>query len=184
MQRNGARRLAKLATADLTYPEVGATRDGSLPVGYGHVLRDVVIGTGRTTFQRVADGLFGWDMHRAAGFTVASSGRRAMPGTVVILRVAPAIAGFRIPCRVVYLVDEQDRQGFAYGTLPGHPEQGEEAFLVTITDEQVRFRIRAFSRPAWLLARFGGPFTRMVQEYATDRYVHAARRISEAGAEG
>jgi uncharacterized protein (UPF0548 family) len=147
------------------------------------VHRDVVIGAGRTAFQRAADGLFGWHMHRTAGFAVASSGQRAMPGTVVILRAGPAVAGLTIPCRVVYVVEEADRRGFAYGTLPGHPEQGEEAFLVSIAGNQVRFGIRAFSRPAWLLARAGGPFTRVIQQYATDRYVQAARRISERGAE-
>ena len=28
----------------------------------------------------------------------------------------------RAPCRVVYVIDEPDVRGFAYGTLPGHPE--------------------------------------------------------------
>jgi uncharacterized protein (UPF0548 family) len=31
-----------------------------------------------------------------------------------------------VPCRVVYVVDEPRRAGFAYGTLPGHPEIGGE----------------------------------------------------------
>jgi uncharacterized protein (UPF0548 family) len=81
---------------------------------------------------------------------------------------------------VVYTITEADRRGFAYGTLPGHPERGEEAFLVTITDgTDVHFRIRAFSRPATLPARLGGPLTRLAQQYATDRYVKAARRIAQ-----
>src|SRR6185437_5201550 len=61
-----------------------------------------------------------------------------------------------------------------------HPEQGEEAFLVDLTDEgEVRLRIRAFSRPASLLARAGGPVTRLIQQYATDRYVRAIRRLAQ-----
>lgn len=36
----------------------------------------------------------------------------------------------RAPCRVVYTVTESRRRGFAYGTLPGHPECGEEAFVI------------------------------------------------------
>jgi uncharacterized protein (UPF0548 family) len=99
---------------------------------------------------------------------------------VVLLRAGPAVAGLRIPCRVVYTISEADRRGFAYGTLPGHPEQGEEAFLVTITGgTEVHFRIRAFSRPATLPARLGGRLTRLVQQYATDRYVKAACRIAQ-----
>ena len=68
------------------------------------------------------------------------------------------------PCPVVYVIDEEDRRGFAYGTLPGHPESGEEAFIVQIADdEEVTATIKAFSRPASLLARIGGPVTRRVQ---------------------
>eukprot|EP00913_Durusdinium_trenchii_P005672 g5290.t1 len=33
-------------------------------------------------------------------------------------------------CRIVEVVDEADRRGFAYGTLPAHGETGEECFLV------------------------------------------------------
>jgi uncharacterized protein (UPF0548 family) len=86
-----------------------------------------------------------------------------------------------IPCRVIYTIEEADRRGFAYGTLPGHPEQGEDAFIVLMTDTgQVRIEVRAFSRPASLLARSGGPVTRMVQQYATDRYLNAIRDLAHA----
>lgn len=164
--------------AELTYPEVGASRDDPLPAAYGHVRRDVTLGHGQAVFERAVDGLFGWQMHRDAGLGVISTKERAAPGADVILRAGP----LRIPCRVVYTVDEPNRRGFAYGTLPGHPEQGEEAFLVDLTDEgEVRFRIRAFSRPASLMARAGGPLTRLIQQYATDRYVRAIRRLSQQG---
>jgi len=177
--RDATGRLRELADADPTYPEIGATRDVRLPGGYGHVFRDVRIGTGRVVFRQTVDRLLCWDVHRAAGLAVAGSGRRAEQGEVVLLRAGPAVAGLRIPCRVVYTVNEADRQGFAYGTLPGHPEQGEEAFLITITgDADVHFQIRAFSRPATLPARLGGPLTRQLQQYATDRYVKAAHRVA------
>jgi uncharacterized protein (UPF0548 family) len=64
--------------------------------------------------------------------TVAGTENRAVPGAVVLLRAG----GLRIPCRVVYTVSEADRQDFAYGTLPGHPEQGEEAFVVTMAEQR------------------------------------------------
>ena len=50
----------------------------------------------------------------------------AAVGSEVIVHLGPVQA----PCRVVYVVDEPDRRGFAYGTLPGHAESGEELFLV------------------------------------------------------
>ena len=158
----------------LTYPEVGATRAAVLPPGYHHAFRDVPLGSGPAVFRRVADGLSGWDVHRGAGLGVRALAPAA-PGVEVTLRFVTV----RIPCRVVYTVEEEDCRGFAYGTLPGHPEQGEEVFLVTMSaDGEVRFQIRAFSRAASMLARCGGPLTRQVQRYVTDRYVRAAREIA------
>jgi uncharacterized protein (UPF0548 family) len=168
-----------LATADLTYSEVGATRAVRLPAGYDHVLRDVVVGNGSGAFEAAADGLFTWRMHREAGLATVGPAARAVSGTTVVLRAGPAWLHLDIPCRVVYSVEEADRRGFAYGTLPGHPERGEEAFEVRLGDTGVvHFRIRAFSRPASLLARAGGPLTRRVQSYATDRYISAMRNLA------
>ena len=55
--------------------------------------------------------------------------------------------------------------GFAYGTLPGHPENGEEAFVVSMSPDQVvRFEIQAFSRPGGPLVRLVGPIGRGMPE--------------------
>jgi uncharacterized protein (UPF0548 family) len=178
---DATRRLAALASAGLTYDQPGATREDDLPAGYGHVRRDVSIGRGRAAFDRAAEGLMSWQMHRGAGLAVAASAPRAAPGVLVIARAGWGPLSVEIPCRVVYGVDEADRTGFGYGTLPGHPERGEEAFVVQLApDGEVRLRIRAFSRPATFLARAGGPLTRMTQEYVTNRYVNALRRIANS----
>jgi uncharacterized protein (UPF0548 family) len=50
---------------------------------------------------------------------------------VLILSLGVAAIRLRAPCRIVYVIDEPDRRGFAYGTLPGHPERGEEAFIIS-----------------------------------------------------
>ncbi|MGN6324645.1 DUF1990 family protein [Pseudolysinimonas sp.] len=79
-----------------------------------------------------------------------------------------------IPARVVYVVDEPGRRGFAYGTLPGHPERGEEAFIVErLADDSVWLVIRAFSRPAGLLVWLGAPVARLLQAIYTARYERA-----------
>jgi uncharacterized protein (UPF0548 family) len=162
----------------LTYPHVGATRDARLPAGYRHVLRDVEIGAGRDTFERAAAALLDWRMHRGAGLAVEAPGP-ATPGVRVLLRVGAGPFRITAPCRVVYRIDQSDRQGFAYGTLAGHPESGEEAFVVDLTGSgRVRFRIAAFSRPAGGLARLGGPLTVLAQEIATHRYLRSMRRLS------
>lgn len=69
--------------------------------------------------------------------------------------------------------------GFAYGTLPGHPEVGEESFVFSRgLDGRTVFEITAFSRPAGLVARVGAPIARAVQNAVTDEYVEAVRATS------
>jgi uncharacterized protein (UPF0548 family) len=160
-----------LADMELSYVEIGATR-GRLPSGYHHTSRRAHIADGRSSFESVAAALRSWEVHRRAGLRTEASSPRAEEGTAVVLRLGPV----RIPCRVVYVVDEPNRAGFAYGTLPGHPEQGEECFLVEIDDDGTVFaHIRAFSRPGTWYTKLGGPIGRAVQRWFTSRYVEAMR---------
>ncbi len=63
------------------------------------------------------------------------------------------------------------------GTLPGHPERGEEAFVVSRgPDAAVTFTVTAFSRPASALAMLAGPLGRAVQSRITGRYLEALSR--------
>jgi uncharacterized protein (UPF0548 family) len=74
----------------------------------------------------------------------------------------------------VYLIEEPGRTGFAYGTLPGHPESGEQLFLLEQADDgSLTFSITAFSKAATALARAGGPITRWVQDRMASRYLAA-----------
>ena len=83
---------------------------------------------------------------------------------------------FRSACRVVWVVDDGDRFGFGYGTLPVHPESGEEAFVAErAPGGEVRLSIVAFSRARSVLTRLGGPVARRQQERFTDGYVDALR---------
>ena len=68
------------------------------------------------------------------------------------------------PCQVVWSEESPTLAGFGYGTLPGHPERGEEAFVVGRDDDgAVWFEVRAFSRPDRWFTRAGGPAVRAVQ---------------------
>ncbi len=99
------------------------------------------------------------------------------PGDTATLVLPIGPLRFRAPCRVIYVIDEPDRKGFAYGTLPGHPESGEEAFIVDRTEDgSVWLTIRSFSRPSawqwWAVY----PILRLVQSAITRRYF---RSLSE-----
>ncbi len=83
--------------------------------------------------------------------------------------------------RIVYVVDEPDRFGFAYGTLPLHPVRGEEAFMVSRdAGGNVTYSIDVFSKPNHLLTRLGRPFSRLVQKSTTRRYMRSMQEAVRA----
>ncbi|GAB3655268.1 DUF1990 family protein [Nocardioides korecus] len=155
------------------YPDVGATR-GTPPAGYHHLSERVRLGAGPQVFDDAATGLLGWEMHRRAGVRVDPAEATITRGTVALLRLGLGRVAIKAPVRVVNEVDELDRRGFAYGTLVGHPEAGEELFVVERDrDGTVFLQITAFSRPATRLARCAGPLGRLVQRLITERYLRA-----------
>jgi uncharacterized protein (UPF0548 family) len=165
--------LDALRGKDLTYAEVGQTR-GVAPRGYHHLRRSRVVGTGLDRFEEASRALLGWQMHRRAGVAVRPSSKVVVEGAFAVLRLGWTRLGLNAPVRMVYVIDEDHRTGFAYGTLPGHPESGEEAFVVELLDdEQVLFTISAFSRSTSLLAKLAGPISSAVQSWVTNRYLHA-----------
>ena len=167
------RLLREAEASELTYGEVGATR-GELPTGYRHDDVVGVLGTGQRVFDRAGEGLRRWQASRGAGLQVYPIDAAVEPGVtvLVVMRIGPLYA--HAACRVVYVVDDPDCFGFAYGTLPLHPARGEEAFLVERAhDGTVRFRVKAFSAPGHLVSRLGGPVSRRVQARTLDAYVRA-----------
>jgi len=165
----------RLAESRLTYSEVGATA-GELPARHHHLTRRVMIGRGPQVFADAAADVAGWQVQLRAGLTVSASAPTAIPGTVAVLGLGVGPLRLGAPCRVVYAVDQPRRQGFAYGTLPGHPESGEEAFIVEHHgDDTVSFTITAFSRPSSAIARIAAPGGRLIQSWITTRYLRSLR---------
>jgi uncharacterized protein (UPF0548 family) len=67
-------------------------------------------------------------------------------------------------CRVIYVLREERRHGFAYGTLQDHAERGEERFSIDWSeDDSVWYDILAFSRPWQWQAKMAPPVSRMIQ---------------------
>lgn len=150
------------AVPELTYPDVGATREGPLPPGWRHVRRRVRLPAG--SFAAAGQAVLGWRLHRAAGIRMDADAPRAAPGVRVVSRLGVGPLRLAAPCAVVWAADDDRRAGFGYGTLPGHPARGEEAFVVTRDDSgAVWFEVRAFSRPDRWYLRAAGPVGRAFQ---------------------
>ena len=123
-----------------------------------------------TTWEGATAALRGWRAHRGAGVLVCPVDLPAEGQTVgLAVRLGPlsVLAG----CRITRVIDNVDEYGFTYATLPGHPEQGEESFLLRREDDTVVFSITAVSRPVDLVARVGWPISRLVQRHVIDGYL-------------
>lgn len=182
-------RLAEVPPGTLDQdPGISLYRPAVVP--RGHRLLDVErrLGRGRAVFDRTVRGLAAWEMHRLSGIDVGDpAGGPARPADLgVRVRLRPrrgpaALARVTAPCLVVGLVDHPGVEwGFAYATLPGHPESGEESFVVTRDErtDEVRVRICAVSRPASRLARLAGLVGRLEQDRMTGRYLAAFRDLA------
>lgn len=163
-------KLGDLAGLPLTYPEVGATA-ATLPAGYAHVRLAHRIGSGRDRFEQAAAKVMRYGMLRGAGLRVSASTEVAAVGSEVLGRLGPFVA----PCRVVYVVEEANRRGFAYGSLPGHAVRGEEMFAVRYdpAEDGVYSEVVAFSRPATWWSRLGAPALSVAQRLVSQRYLTA-----------
>ena len=111
----------------------------------------------------------GADIHLASDGTILL---KAGDTANLVTKVGPL--KINAPVRVVYVIDEPNRKGFAYGTLTGHPVSGEESWIVDREEDgSVWMTIRAFSRPTrwywWLIY----PGVKAMQKVVTRRYQRA-----------
>jgi uncharacterized protein (UPF0548 family) len=160
-------RAFRQAQTDLpfSYPAVGTTRDGGpTPAGYDRDRNRAQLGAGATTFTAARDAIRAWTMFPPPLAEVEPAGIPIAEGEIAAVIIRAFGLWFLNSARIVYVIDEPRRFGFAYGTLPGHAERGEERFLVEwLADDTVWYDLDAFSRPRYWLARLGYPFARRLQ---------------------
>ncbi len=176
------RLLAAARTQQPTYAHIGSTlasapRDPTR-IREGHL----DVGRGADAFRRARQGLRTWVTHSGINAAVEPAQQSVELGAtvLVVLRVGPVhvIA----PNRVVAVIDEPTRFAYAYGTLPGHPECGEESFVVELLDDEVvRATIRVHARGATLAARAAAPIVRQLQAVALRRYLCALAAYVKTG---
>ncbi len=159
--------LAGQAELDFTYSAVGATAT-TPPAGFVVDRTRIKLGEGETVFRAAGDALRRWEQFRLGWVEACPSDTPIQKGEVVAVMGRAVGLWWLNACRVVYVVDEAgpiSKFGFAYGTLPGHVESGEERFLVEWNkgDDGVWYDILAFSRPNQFSARLGYPVVRRLQ---------------------
>ena len=81
---------------------------------------------------------------------------------------------------IVSVVDERRQFGFVYATTNAHVEEGVEEFLISLEEAtgEVRYSLKAISRPRAQLARIGFPISRAYQHrFARDSHLRMARDV-------
>jgi uncharacterized protein (UPF0548 family) len=148
-----------------TYSAVGATNDtppGDFTIDHNRI----ELGRGVETFERAVNALKGWRQFNLGWVSLVPEGVPIEVGATVAVR-ARAFGSWSLNAtRIVYVIKEDRRFGFAYGTLPEHVECGEERFLIEWDpkNDSVFYDILAFSRPRHALVRFGRPLARLLQK--------------------
>jgi uncharacterized protein (UPF0548 family) len=175
-----------LAQSELhfSYPEVGATR-GTIPARYNVDHNRVKLGVGRGVYERAISALRSWKHFDLGWVRIVNSGTQVEEDATVA--VLARLVGFWSlnACRIVYLINDTTKFGFAYGTLPEHVECGEECFTIEwcSNDDSVWYDILAFSRPNKFSAKIGYPLARLLQRrFARDSLRAMARASSMIGA--
>jgi uncharacterized protein (UPF0548 family) len=162
--------LATVAKLPLSYPEVGMSRGAAALPGYGCEHHRVELALG---FEAAREAVSAFATHRLAYLFVYPPDARveANRDVLVCARVGPMWT--TNPCRIVYVDDTPDRFAYAYGTLPGHSEHGEEVFTVERTPGGVVAETIAYARPQDLLARLGKPVAHRFQARVKRDYMAA-----------
>jgi uncharacterized protein (UPF0548 family) len=113
-----------------------------------------------------------WGVKTRSGFIVGPAQMLVGAEPRVVARLG--LFTLEEPVRVVALVDDPERCGFAYGTRRGHPVSGEEAFVLNRDrDNTIEFTLRSITRPASGPWRLAFPVLLLAQRFYRRRYRRA-----------
>ena len=166
---------------DISYAEAGAT-SGRIPDGYTIDHNRVKLGSGSQTFRKAVAAVRSWKMFDLGWVQLFPPHTSITAGETVAVLIRHLGFWSLNACRIVYVIDEQHRFGFAYGTLLEHAEQGEERFSVEWEREgdSVFYDILAFSKPRQWQARVARPVSRMLQKrFARDSLLAMKHAVDE-----
>lgn len=175
-----------------TYGGRGSTLWGggaeNAPAGFDVDHTRACLGAGAQTWLAAKNALRGWRQFQL-GWVEPWPADVPIFGNEVVAIVARLGPVYWLnACRIVGTDEERgssiERLSFAYVTLPGHAECGEERFRVewNHADDSVWFDILAFSRPQHVLARLGYPVVRLLQKRFARDAVASMRRATAGDA--
>ena len=158
------RYLEQQKTKAFSYRELGKSKEKSIKK-YNNDYHFQVIGKGDIVWENAKALLRNWKQFPMGWTALYTKEKSIKTGDVVAVLFNLLGIWWINSARIVYVFDEPNRFGFAYGTLEGHVEKGEECFWLEKNDNQeIIYHIKAFSLPAHLLVWMAYPFSRMMQK--------------------
>jgi uncharacterized protein (UPF0548 family) len=128
------RQLETARNLPCSYTVALDTRNGleNLQVPKGYVVDHTrsEIGGGLSDFETAKSALRQWQHFDLGWVRVVNPEVPIAPGEVVAVEVRALGFWSLNLSRILYVIDEPNRFGFAYGTTPLHAERGEERFLL------------------------------------------------------
>lgn len=161
--------LSTQVNLPFSYPEVGASRQWNLDQpprmpGYNVDTHREKLGSGRHLFLRATTALKEWRQFSMHSVVLCWPYLRIVEGEVCCVLALHLGFWSMNAARIVYTIEEEQRFGFAYGTLPGHTHKGEERFVIEQRpDNTVWYEVSAFSKPSHWMVKLGSPIARGIQ---------------------
>ncbi len=159
--------LEEQTNVGYSYADVGATATRFRPAKFRRDCNRVLLGRGGAIYQSACAALRQWRHFQTSWTQIFPDGAAIETGTTIVVIIRALGVYWWNSARIVYTLDEAPparRFGFAYGTLWGHAERGEERFTVEMESEgNVWYVIESFSRPRILPARLAYPIARALQ---------------------
>jgi uncharacterized protein (UPF0548 family) len=156
--------IARQHDCSFTDVEVGATNT-TPPQNFAIDQNRIEIGRGEQAFKTAIEAIRNWKQFDLGWVSIVPPGVKLEVGATVAVKARAWGTWSLSAARVIYLIEEPRKFGFAYGTLPDHVASGEERFTVEwLADDTVWYDILAFSRPRHPLVKINVPLARMLQK--------------------
>lgn len=167
------------ARHEVTYDHVGSSVEIGKWPDRQPTLEHLSLGTGNTAFAAGVYALRHWAPQQGIGARIHPRDAPVAVGGTILVVLPFGPVEVIAPNRIVAVVDEPGVFGFAYGTLPGHPESGEESFFVRQRDDgTVVAAVTVDAVPGTLAARMSGPLVSRFQRVAIRRYLQGLAAAS------
>ncbi len=173
--------ISSVSGSNYSYRHVGATLNRGAP-GYTADHNRILIGKGQEDSENAKRAIRDWKMFDLPWLRLCWTNTPIEVGQTVAIVVNHFGFWSMSATRIVYVIDEPNRFGFAYGTLFEHVESGEERFSVEVDPKsgEVWYDLFAFSKPNHLFARLGYPISRRLQKRFARDSMAAMKRAVEA----